>query len=131
VPSGSPTHPLALTVTCVRPDAFIEAIRKTLHEAAGAQLSGDRPGVLCVFIPEIRDFEGLGPNNELEMIANTLFASDKRDYLTGVLYASHGKIMPDDAGGLLMTTPGLSFTNRNCRFLEARHFRFFAPPPKS
>jgi hypothetical protein len=125
-PDSPPINPLAMTVACVRPDTFNDAIKRTLYQAAGSQLSGDRPGVLCVFIPEIRDFEALGPENRLERIAGSLFDGADRSHLAGVMYASHGQVVPDGAGSVLMTAPALAFTNSNCRFPELRGFRFFA-----
>lgn len=116
---------LAISVTCLRDDEFLSAVIATLKVASVSQLSGQHPGVLCVFIPEIDDFEALSKGSGLEATAATLFERAGRDHLAGIVFASHGRVTRH-ATGAQLSAAALAYSNPTCRFEEVRGNRFLS-----
>lgn len=119
-------NPLLISMKCSNSDEVLEAAFSTLAASATRQLSGNRPGVLCLFLPDIDDFESLRAHPALVKMVDELFESASRLHVAAIVLASNDRVRPLAIGGFDLDRPILSYRNTKCRFPEAAEFRFLA-----
>ncbi|HEY8024997.1 MAG TPA: hypothetical protein VIF60_10555 [Burkholderiaceae bacterium] len=125
---GSATAPIAVSLTCRKADGVLKCVYDTLADAARIQLSGIRPGVICLFIPGIEDFNDLAQGSGLEAITRKFFDSENRSHVAGVVYSSN-ELIARSVAGVNFSTQALAYRNLSCRFPEVEAFRFFTDNP--
>lgn len=93
-------------------DQVLNSIHKDLRDKKG-QFSGDHPGVLCCYLPEIDSFDGLetGP---LANMTLDFFTKHAPTYIVGVSYLADAQVVPQMVPGgvaYASTSPSLDFSN--------------------
>jgi hypothetical protein len=122
-PPSQPMNPLIVTCRCLEADTYLLGIRDTLTEAARRQLTAQRAGFLCVYVPEVESFEGLQQNTGIAEMTRRLFESTDRQHVAAVAYSSEDR-QATDRTGLEFYTQALVFKNANCSFPGSAQFRF-------
>jgi hypothetical protein len=123
--NDQPVNTILVTLETAKRDEYLRAIYDTLKDAAKRQLSKVRPGVLCVHIPEIRDFSGLLEESGLHNMTAYFFSKDGNAHICAVSYSSDPRIIWEPTG-YRFTTDALAYKNANCRFPYANQIRLFS-----
>lgn len=138
--AGGAANLIRLTTMSMERSAYLRTIYKTMKAAARDQLSGNHPGLLCIHIPEIRDFTGLLEDSALKDMTAYFFSQVEHAHVFAVAYTSDTRVM-EESTGFQFTADALAFKNAGCKFPEAFDFRLFpheviapltassAPPP--
>jgi hypothetical protein len=115
---GPAANPLTISAQSRHADDVLTAAYSTLSVAARRQLSGARPGVLCLFLPEITDYESLKDAPAFRKLVDDLFDSNSRSHVAAVVFSSHDRVqkLPD---GMYFDKPVLAYRNGQCCFPEA------------
>jgi hypothetical protein len=121
---GAAVNPLVISAKCRDADDVLKAAYAKLSAASRRQLSGEKPGVLCLFLPEISDFQSIADAPNLLKMVDDLFESESRSHLSTIVFSSHDRVQRMDDGGLYFDKPALVYRNSKCRFPEAAAFRY-------
>jgi hypothetical protein len=141
------------TVVALRsatPDKFLRALHRNLREAAASQLSGTRPGMICVQLRNLTDAQlrevaaapvQTGKPNGLQLMTADFFAGDGRRHVHTLAYTAPGgfsqnrSFQIDPAGAFLTRNTVISedagsyiFTNKKHPQAEAPEYRVFDRP---
>jgi hypothetical protein len=91
--NGRPVNFISVTVNTAERDEYLRAIYETMMDASKRQLSKERPGILCIHIPEIKDFARLADNSALQEMAFAFFAKERNDHVCAVAFSSDTRIV--------------------------------------
>jgi hypothetical protein len=149
----SPRH--SATVVALRsatPDKLLRALHRNLREAAASQLSGTRPGMICIQLRNLTDAQlreiaaapmQNGKPNGLQLMTVDFFAGDGRRHVHTLAYTAPGEFSQnrsyqmDPAGAFLTRNTVIgenagsyTFTNKNHPQAEAPEYRVFDGPSR-
>ncbi len=122
----APANPITVAAKSMERDAYLRAIYVTMKEAAKRQLSGTRPALLCIYIPEIRDFSSLVDESGLKAMTEYFFGKPENAHVFAVAYTSDTQSIKEQ-NGYQFSADMLVFKNALCKFPAARTFNVLNP----
>ena len=122
--NDQPVNPISMVLHSEKSDEFLMSMYDTMKDAAGRQLSGSRPGLLCIHLPEINDFPGLMDESGLKAVTSFFFSKEHNNHVCAISYSSDTKIV-EDATGINFSADALAYKNALCRFPEAKGIKLF------
>jgi hypothetical protein len=120
--NGVAVDPLYINVSSSQKDQLLIGLSSLMKDAVKRQLSGPRPGLLCVYLPEI-DVQSLKGDSGLTMMTSMLFDSSKRSHVLAAIFSSDDNVSYV-ANGVEFKTPALICRNPKCHFPQAQSFHF-------
>lgn len=119
-----PVNPISIVLHSDKQDDFLMSMYDTMKDAAERQLSGSRPGLLCIHLPEIHDFRNLIEESGLKAWTTYFFSKEHNNHVAAVSYSSDTK-MAEDSTGINFSADALAYKNALCRFPDAAGVKLF------
>ncbi len=123
--NGKPVNLITLTSKSVKQDEYLKAIYCTIKDAAYRQFSKSRPGLLCVHIPEISNFENMLDESSLRNMTAYFFSKSDHRHVCAISYSSDTRIILEETG-YQFTIDALAYKNAFCRFPGAKDIQLFS-----
>lgn len=121
--NNQPVNPLSVVLHSAIQDEYVRTMYETMKEASARQLSGSRPAVLCIHIPEIRDFASLRDKSGLQSMSAYFFSKACNSHVCAVSYSSDTK-MAQSAAYIDFSTDALAYKNALCKYPAAMGFGY-------
>jgi len=107
-PSGS-RGPIVVIARSGKPDRILESIQRELLDAAD-QFSGTRPGVICMYLPEVESLEAIKDSGVLEGVAHAAFNRRSQRQVAEIRFLAD-PVIEDTRFGKSTRYPVLAFAN--------------------
>jgi hypothetical protein len=117
------SDPIALTIKSDQRDKVLDGISSKIRKAGKDQLDTSIPGMIVCFLEDVYDLSDLRSDSGLQRMTSALFEKKTFSHIAAVSYSSeiHVHKLSD---GEMYDNQSLVFKNPNCRFEEAKAYRF-------
>ena len=117
------SDPIALTIKSEQRDKVLDGIFSKIRKAGKDQLDTSIPGMIVCFLEDVYDLSDLRSDSGLQRMTSALFEKKTFSHIAAVSYSSeiHVHKLSD---GEMYDNQSLVFKNPNCRFEEAKAYKF-------
>jgi hypothetical protein len=120
-----PTDPIELVVASKKSDGVLNGIADEIYNAGKGQLDSSMPGFIACFLEEIDDLRELSAGSELQRMTCSVLARSELSHVAAIAY--HGeRLIRETLGCQMPASQMLIFRNPQCRFENAKGFKFFS-----
>ena len=116
--------PIEMIVVPQKSEKVLQGIESKIKDAA-KQISGERPGLICIYLEGISELSDLATEGGLKVMSNLLLNRPEMSHIIGISYCSESRL---ERKGVVETfsNQGLLFRNQYCKFKVPEAVRFLS-----